>query len=53
MARAEASSIPREAEVFVSYAIGLCFRSALRREGYDIVGEIKAWRARLEQHYSV
>jgi AcrR family transcriptional regulator len=42
----------REAEVFVSYAIGLCFRSALRRDGYDFVGEIRAWRARLEQHYS-
>jgi AcrR family transcriptional regulator len=43
----------REAEVFVSYAIGLCFRSALRRDGYDFVGEIKSWRARLERHYSV
>jgi AcrR family transcriptional regulator len=43
----------REAEVFVSYAIGLCFRSALRREGYDFVGEIKTWRERLVQHYSV
>lgn len=43
----------REAEVFVSYAIGLCFRSALRRDGYDFVGEIKAWRARLVEHYSV
>jgi AcrR family transcriptional regulator len=43
----------REAEVFVSYAIGLCFRSALRRDGYDFVGEIKAWRARLAQRYSV
>lgn len=42
----------REAEVFVSYAIGLCFRSALRRDGYDFVGEIRAWRARLAQHYS-
>ena len=43
----------REAEAFVSYAIGLSFRSALRRDGYDFVGEIKSWRARLEQHYSV
>jgi AcrR family transcriptional regulator len=42
----------REAEVFVSYAIGLCFRSALRREGYDFVGEIKAWRARLAQRFA-
>ena len=43
----------REAEVFVSYAIGLCFRSALRRDGYDFAGEIKAWRARLAQRYWV
>jgi AcrR family transcriptional regulator len=43
----------REAEIFVSYAIGMCFRSALRRDGYDFVGEIKAWRERLAQHYSV
>jgi AcrR family transcriptional regulator len=37
----------REAEVFVSYAIGLCFRWALRREEYDFAAEIKAWRTRL------
>ncbi len=37
----------REAEVFVSYAIGLCFRWALRRGNYDFPAEIKAWRARL------
>ena len=37
----------REAEAFVSYAIGLCFRSALRRGDYDFVAEITAWRARL------
>jgi AcrR family transcriptional regulator len=43
----------REAEIFVSYAIGLCFRSALRRDGYDFVGEIMTWRARLAQRYSV
>ncbi|OBI21403.1 hypothetical protein A5712_15390 [Mycobacterium sp. E2327] len=43
----------REAEIFVSYAIGLCFRSALRRDGYDFVGEIRAWRVRLAQHLSV
>jgi AcrR family transcriptional regulator len=42
----------REAEVFVSYAIGLCFRSALRRDGYDFVGEIQAWRDRLAQRLS-
>jgi AcrR family transcriptional regulator len=43
----------REAEVFVSYAIGLCFRSALRRDGYDFAREIIAWRARLAEDYSV
>ena len=43
----------REAEIFVSYAIGLCFRSALRREDYDFAGEIKTWRARLAEHYCV
>ncbi|CQD17759.1 TetR family transcriptional regulator [Mycobacterium lentiflavum] len=42
----------RESEVFVSYAIGLCFRSALRRDGYDFVGEIKAWRDRLAHQLS-
>ncbi|WP_067671513.1 TetR/AcrR family transcriptional regulator [Nocardia miyunensis] len=40
----------REAEVFVSYAIGLCFRSALLREAYDFPGEVDAWRLRLEDH---
>jgi AcrR family transcriptional regulator len=39
-----------EAEAFVSYAIGLCFRSALRCEDYDFVGAITAWRARLDAH---
>ena len=42
----------REAEIFVSYAIGLCFRSALRRDAYDFVAEIKAWHARLAGHYA-
>jgi AcrR family transcriptional regulator len=42
----------REAEVFVSYAIGLCFRWALRRESYDFPGEIKAWRGRLTERCS-
>lgn len=37
----------REAEEFVSYAIGLCFRSVLTPERYDFAGEIKAWRDRL------
>ncbi|WP_162462259.1 TetR/AcrR family transcriptional regulator [Mycolicibacterium sp. CBMA 234] len=42
----------REAEVFVSYAIGLCFRSALRRDSYDFPAELKAWRTRLTEHYA-
>jgi AcrR family transcriptional regulator len=37
----------RQAEIFVSYAIGLCFRWALRRDAYDLPGELKAWRARV------
>jgi AcrR family transcriptional regulator len=43
----------REAEVFVSYAIGLCFRSALRRDAYDFAGEIRKWRGRMATHYAV
>jgi AcrR family transcriptional regulator len=42
----------REAEVFVSYAIGLCFRSALRRDSYDLAGEIGAWRGRMSIYYA-
>lgn len=42
----------REAENFVSYAIGLCFRSAIRRDGYDFPGELRAWRHRLVRRYS-
>lgn len=40
----------REAEVLVSYAIGLCFRSALRRDSYDFAGEISQWRGRVATH---
>jgi AcrR family transcriptional regulator len=43
----------REAEIFVSYAIGLCFRSALRHDAYDFAAELKAWRARLAEHYAL
>ena len=43
----------REAEIFVSYAIGLCFRSALRPDDYDFAGEINAWRGRLAKRFSV
>ncbi|MBB3600597.1 AcrR family transcriptional regulator [Mycolicibacterium sp. BK556] len=42
----------REAEVFVSYAIGLCFRSALRRDDYDFTGEIRAFRDRIAAQYA-
>jgi len=42
----------REAEIFVSYAIGLCFRFALRRDAYDLPGEMRAWRARLAKQYA-
>lgn len=42
----------REAEIFVSYAIGLCFRWALRRDAYDLPGEMRAWRARLTKQYA-
>jgi AcrR family transcriptional regulator len=41
----------REAEVFVSYAIGLCFRSVLRRDGYDLAAEIRAFRDRIAMQY--
>lgn len=43
----------REAEVFVSYAIGLCFRSALRRDAYDFAGEIRAFRDRMKTQYGM
>ena len=41
---------PHEAETFVSYAIGLCFRSVVRREGYDFAAAITQWRVRLAAH---
>ena len=41
----------REAEVFVSYGIGLCFRYVTFREAFDFPAEIGAWRDRLEQRY--
>jgi AcrR family transcriptional regulator len=41
-----------EAEAFVSYAIGLCFRSVLRRERYDFAAAIAQWRVRLAAHCS-
>jgi AcrR family transcriptional regulator len=42
----------REAEIFVSYSIGLCFRSVLRRDVYDFAGEIKAFRRRIAASYT-
>jgi AcrR family transcriptional regulator len=42
----------REAEIFVSYAMGLCFRWALRYDAYDLPGEIKAWRTRMAEYYA-
>jgi AcrR family transcriptional regulator len=42
----------REAEIFVSYAIGLCFRWALRRDAYDLSAEIRAWRGRMATYYA-
>jgi AcrR family transcriptional regulator len=41
----------REAEVFVSYGIGLCFRYVAFRDAFDFPAEIVAWRDRLEQRY--
>jgi AcrR family transcriptional regulator len=37
---------------FVSYSIGLCFRSVLRRDSYDFAGEIKAFRRRIAAFYA-
>jgi AcrR family transcriptional regulator len=43
----------REAETFVSYCIGLCFRSVVSRDAYDLLAELRAFRARTETKYSV
>jgi AcrR family transcriptional regulator len=40
-----------EAEGFVSYGIGLCFRWTLDPDGYDFPARIRAWRRRLERRY--
>lgn len=42
----------REAEIYVSYGIGLCFRWVLQPDEYDFVAEIDAWRDRLERAYA-
>lgn len=43
--------VEREAEQFVSYAIGLCFRSVLYRNDYDFPGELRSWRERSRTRY--
>ena len=40
--------LEREAEVFVSYGIGLCFRWVLYGDAFNFAAEIRAWRERLE-----
>lgn len=40
-----------EAERFVSYAIGLCFRWVLYRNDFDLSGALRSWRARLPEKY--
>jgi AcrR family transcriptional regulator len=42
--------LEREAEVYVSYGIGLCFRW-VTFEAFDFAAEIGAWRQRLEAAY--
>jgi AcrR family transcriptional regulator len=42
--------LEREAEVYVSYGIGLCFRWVTFEE-FDFPAEIVAWRARLQERY--
>jgi AcrR family transcriptional regulator len=42
--------LQREAEVYVSYGIGLCFRW-VTFERFDFAAEIAAWRERLDQQY--
>jgi AcrR family transcriptional regulator len=42
----------REAEIFVSYGAGLCYRWGLLRREFDFSGELEAWRGRLEAQYA-
>ena len=44
--------LEREAEIYVSYGIGLCFRWVTFRDSYDFPVELEAWRARLARDYS-
>jgi AcrR family transcriptional regulator len=41
----------REAEVYVSYGIGLCYRWVAQPTTFDFPAEIVAWRARLAESY--
>lgn len=42
----------REAEIYVSYGVGLCFRWVMFRDDFDFPSELKAWRARLAKAYA-
>lgn len=44
--------VEREAEIFVSYGAGLCYRWSLRQPGYDLVAELTDWRERLRAQYA-
>jgi AcrR family transcriptional regulator len=44
--------VEREAEIFVSYGAGLCYRLGLLRREFDFAGELAAWRDRLAAQYS-
>jgi len=44
--------LEREAEIYVSYGIGLCFRWVMFRENFDFLAELRAWRARLARAYA-
>jgi AcrR family transcriptional regulator len=41
-----------EAEIFVSYGAGLCFRWVLEPDTFDFTAEVRAWRDRLEKSYA-
>ena len=43
--------LEREAEIYVSYGIGLCFRWVTFRDSFDFPAELRAWRARLAEAY--
>lgn len=43
--------IDHEAQQFVSQCLGLAFRWTLDWEGYDFLGDARAWRAALAQRY--